>query len=87
MASALTNTEQSPGETGDGAGGNRDGGSDGGSDSGRKIETTAIGLGIGLGVGIPLTIGVVGYITFLFWRTRRGGRPTKPGDLDNVDQP
>lgn len=32
-----------------------------------------IGLGVGLGVGISLTLGVLGYLAFLFWKTRRDG--------------
>jgi hypothetical protein len=46
---------------------------DGNSGSGGGSSTIPIGLGVGLGVGIPLTLGVVGFLAFLFWKAKRDG--------------
>ena len=52
---------------------NQTNGSSGGGNS------TALGLGIGLGVGIPLSLGVIGLLAFLIWKTKRQNRISAQG--------
>lgn len=66
-----TRTGEAPAESGDsGSSGNN---SNGNGSGGGRSSNMPIGLGVGLGVGIPLTLGVLGYLAFLFWKTRRDG--------------
>lgn len=66
-----TSTRRTGSEVGNDSGDTNTGGN-GGSNS------TPTGLGVGLGVGIPLTLGVLGYLAFLFYKARKG-RKHGPG--------
>lgn len=71
----LASTTNEPAPTNSGSGNNNTG-----SDSSSGgINTLAIALGVGLGVGLPLTIGIIAFIWFKVWKTKRQEKASQGG--------
>lgn len=74
-----TSTRRTGSEAGNGEGDTNTGDNGGGS------STTAISLGVGLGVGIPLTLAVLGYLAFLFYKTKKGPKHGPESSSEQVN--